>query len=71
MGLILLNGERLSLLSDGDGDGVYDGVKHLVEGLPADQSPLQASNGIVKAPDGRLFSADINSGDILQVVLRQ
>ena len=70
-GLILLNGERLSLLSDSDGDGVYDGVKHLVEGLPADQSPLQASNGIIESPDGRLFSVDINAGQILRIVLRE
>ena len=69
-GLILLNGERLSLLTDGDGDGVYEGLTHLAEGLPADQSPLQASNGLVQAPDGRLFSADINSGQILRIILR-
>lgn len=67
-GLLLLNGERLSLLRDGDGDGVFDGVSHLAEGLPADQSPLQASNGIAQAPDGRLFSADIKSGEILRIV---
>lgn len=69
-GLLLLNGERLSLLRDGDGDGVYDDVRHLAEGLPADQSPLQASNGIAQAPDGRLFSVDIYSGEILRIVLR-
>lgn len=70
-GLILLNGARLSLLTDGDGDGVYDGVTHLAEGLPADQSPLQASNGLAQAPDGSLFSADINSGEILRIVLSE
>ena len=69
--LILLNGERLSLLRDQDGDGVYESVGQLNDGLPADQSPLQASNGIVEAPDGRLFTADINSGEILRVVLRE
>jgi len=69
--LILLNGERLSLLRDGDGDGVYETVTHLSEALPADQSPLQASNGIVESPDGRLFTADINSGEILRIVLRE
>ena len=68
-GLFVINGERLSLLTDGDGDGVYDGVRHLSEGLPADQSPLQASNGIVQAPDGRLFTVDIKSGEILRIVL--
>lgn len=70
-GLMLLNGERLSLLTDGDGDGVYDGVTHLAEGLPADQSPLQATNGLVQAPDGRLFTVDIKSGEILRIVLRE
>ena len=69
--LILLNGARLSLLLDQDGDGAYDTVTHLSAGLPADQSPLQASNGIVQAPDGRLFTADINSGEILRIVLRE
>ena len=69
--LILLNGERLSLLRDSNGDGVYDTVTHLSAGLPDDQSPLQASNGIVQAPDGRLFTADINSGEILRIVLRE
>ncbi|MCY3796711.1 MAG: hypothetical protein OXG84_02815 [Chloroflexi bacterium] len=69
--LIALNGERLSLLRDGDGDGVYDGVRHLNEGLPADQSPLQASNSLAQAPDGRLFTVDINSGEILRIVLRE
>lgn len=69
--LILLNGERLSLLRDQDGDGFYEGVTHLGEALPADQSPLQASNGVVEAPDGQLFTADINSGEILRIVLRE
>ena len=70
-GLILLNGERLSLLSDGDGDGRYETVTQLSEGLPPDQSPLQASNGIIESPDGRLFSVDINAGQILRIVLRE
>lgn len=67
--LILLNGSRLSLLRDSDGDGVYEMVRHLNEGLPADQNPLQAGNGIVESPDGRLFTADVNSGEILQINL--
>lgn len=70
-GLILLNGERLSLLRDEDGDGAYDGVTHLAHGLPADQSPLQASNGIAQAPDGRLFTVDIKSGEILRIVMSE
>ncbi len=69
--LILLSGERLSLLRDSDGDGRYESVTHLSGQLPADQSPLQASNGIVQAPDGRLFSVDINSGEILLIDLRE
>lgn len=73
--LILINGQRLSLLrdsdGDGDGDGVYETVTHLSGKLPADQSPLRASNGIVESPDGRLFTADINSGEILRIVLRE
>lgn len=69
--LILLNGERLSLVTDADGDGLYESVTHLSEGLPTDQSPLQASNGIVQAPDGRLFTVDINAGQILQIILRE
>ncbi len=70
-GLILLNGQRLSLLRDADGDGIVDSVTHLSEGLPADQSPLQSSNGILQAPDGRLFSVDISAGEIFQIVLRE
>ncbi|MCY3867837.1 MAG: hypothetical protein OXG68_20575 [Chloroflexi bacterium] len=69
--LILLNGPRLSLLRDRDGDGVYDGVTQLAGKLPADQSPLQASNGLVESPDGRLFTVDIQSGEILQIFLRE
>ena len=69
--LVLINGQRLSLLRDGDSDGVLETVRHLNEGLPADQSPLQASNGIVESPDGRLFTVDINSGEILRIVLRE
>ncbi len=67
--IILLNGGRLSQLRDSDGDGSYDTVTHLTEQLPAGQTPLLASNGIVEAPDGRLFSADLNTGVILQIVL--
>ena len=69
--LILLNGERLSLLLDADSDGEYETVTQLSQQPPADQSPLQASNGIVRAPDGRLFTVDINSGEILQIHLRE
>ena len=68
--LILINGERLSQLQDRDADGVYETVTRLSQQLPADQNPLLASNSIAQAPDGRLFTADLNSGEILQIVLR-
>ena len=68
-GLILLHGGRLSLIADANDDGEYETVSPLSEALPADQSPLQASNGLVKAPDGRLFTVDVNSGEILLIVL--
>jgi len=69
--LILLNGGRLSLLRDGDGDGLYETVARLSGELPADQSPLQASNGLAQAPNGRLFTVDVNSGEILRIVLSE
>ena len=67
--LVLLHGDGLSLLSDGDGDGVYETVARLSGELPGVQSPLQATNGIVKAPDGRLFTVDVRTGEILRIVL--
>jgi len=67
--LILLHGGGLSLLSDANDDGEYETVSQLNEALPAAQSPLQASNGLVIAPDGRLFTVDVNSGEILLIVL--
>ncbi len=70
-GLILRNGGRLSLLRDADGDGVYDAVTHLSAALPADQSPQLAGNGLAQAPDGRLFSVDVNTGEILQISPRE
>lgn len=69
--LLLLNDGSLSQVSDIDGDGRYESVAELSSALPAGQNPLQAGNSIVQAPDGRLFSADIGSGEILQVVLRE
>ena len=69
--LILLHGDGLSRLSDEDGDGLYETATRLAEGRPGEQSPLQASNGLVRAPDGRLFTVDINAGEILQIHLRQ
>ncbi|MCY3831570.1 MAG: hypothetical protein OXG85_01060 [Chloroflexi bacterium] len=69
--LLLLHGGRHSLLRDADGDGLFDSVTHLNDELSADQSPLQASNGLVESPDGRLFTVDVNAGEILQIVLRE
>ena len=69
--IIALNGGRLSRLDDSDGDGVYDTVTPLAEALPAEETALLASNGIVEAPDGRLFSADLNSGEILLIQLHE
>ncbi|MCY4071077.1 MAG: hypothetical protein OXG60_07245 [Chloroflexi bacterium] len=68
--LILLNDGRLSQLQDLDRDGAYETVTHLSQELPADQSPLKANNSIVRAPDGRYFTADVGRGEILQIILR-
>lgn len=68
--LLLTNDGALTQLADSDGDGRYESVTRLTTALPPGQNPLQAGNSIVQAPDGRLFSADIGSGEILQIVLR-
>lgn len=68
--LLLLNDGRLSQLQDQDQDGAYETVTHLSQELPAAQSPLQANNSIVRAPDGRYFTADIGTGEVLQIFLR-
>ena len=68
--LILLNSGQLSQLQDQDQDGTYDSVTHLSQALPAYQSPLQANNSIVRAPDGRTFTANVGTGEILQIILR-
>ncbi len=69
--IIALNGGRLSRLDDSDGDGIYDRVTLLAEALPAEETALLASNGIVEAPDGRLFTANLKSGEILLIQLRE
>ena len=63
--LIVLNGGRLSQLIDSDGDGIFDVVGHLDDRLPQSETPLLASNGLAQADDGRLFTADISTGEIL------
>ncbi len=67
--LLLLHGGRLSQLR-ADGDGGYSFESHLSAGELFEPSPLQASNGIMRAPDGRLFSADVSRGQIVRVHLR-
>ena len=68
--LIIINGQQLSQLRDGDGDGFYETETQLSTALPAHQSPLQAGNSIIQSPDGRYFTADVNTGEILQIILR-
>lgn len=68
--LIIINGQQLSQLRDGDGDGFYETVTQLSTALPAYQSPLQAGNSIIQSTDGRYFTADVNTGEILQIILR-
>lgn len=68
--LIIINDQQLSQLRDGDGDGFYETVTQLSTALPAYQSPLQAGNSIIQSPDGRYFTADVNTGEILQIILR-
>lgn len=67
--IILLNDGNLSQVTDSDGNGRYDAVTDLAAALPAGQTPLLASNGIIRAPDGRLFSADLDTGEILRIIL--
>ncbi|MCY4538392.1 MAG: hypothetical protein OXE52_09220 [Chloroflexi bacterium] len=69
--LILLNDGRLSQVQDQDRDGAYETVTHLSHELPADQSPSQANNSIVQAPDGRYFTTNVRSGEILQILLQK
>ena len=68
--LLLVNDGVLSQLQDLDGDGRYETVAQLTTALPLNQSPLHANNSILQAPDGRLFTADVQSGEILRIILR-
>lgn len=67
--LYVLHGDRLSQLQDTDGDGIYDMVEQLTDDLPANQALLQANNSIIRSADGRYFTADVNTGDILILTL--
>lgn len=63
--LIVLHSGALSQLQDGDGDGSYDRLTSLGEDLPLPETSLLANAGLVQAPDGRLFSAKLSTGEIL------
>lgn len=67
--LYIINGSRLSRLDDSDSDGVYDSTTSLTQSLPT--ALLQANNSLVSSADGRYFMADINTGDILQLILTE
>ena len=69
--LVVINEERLSQLQDSDADGIYETVTQLSTELPANQSLSQASNSIIQSPDGRYFTADVNTGEIRQIVFRE
>ena len=69
--LIVINERQLTQLQDSDADGIYETVTQLSSGLPANQSPLQANNSILQLPDGRYFTANVHTGEILQIVLRE
>jgi len=67
--LYIINGSRLSQLRDTDNDGLYETVAQLSASLPANQALLQASNSIVRSSDGRYFTTNVNTGEILQLML--
>lgn len=69
--LYLVNGEQLSQVQDTDDDGIYDSVIQLSEDLPANQALLQANNSILRASDGRTFTADVATGDILLITFEE
>lgn len=65
--LYVINGNQLSQLQDEDDDGVYDLVMQLTDELPENQALLQANNSILRSPDGRYFTADVQTGNILLI----
>lgn len=69
--LYLINGEQLSQVQDNDEDGIYDTVTQLSEDLPANQALLQANNSILRANDGRTFTVDVTTGDILLITFEE
>lgn len=69
--LYIINGSRLSQLRDTDNDGIYETVVQLSESLPANQALLQASNSIIRSSDGRYFTTNVITGEILQLTLTE
>jgi hypothetical protein len=69
--LYIVNGRRLSQLRDTDNDGIYETVIQLSESLPANQALLQANNSIVRSSDGRYFTTNVMTGEILQLTLNE
>lgn len=68
--LLLIHDGRLHKLADDDGDGFYESAALLSSALPPNQNPLRANNSLARAPDGALFTADVNTGEILRIELR-
>ena len=69
--LLLINDGQLHSLEDSDADGIFDSVTLLSSGLPQNQNPLRANNSMARSADGRLFTADLNTGEILRIDLRE
>lgn len=69
--LYIINGSRLSQLRDTDNNGTYETVAQLSDSLPANQALLQASNSIVRSSDGRYFTTNVITGEILQLMLSE
>lgn len=67
--LYIVNGNQLSQLQDTDDDGMYETITQLSESLPVNQALLQANNSVTRSPDGHYFTADVNTGDILIMML--
>lgn len=67
--LYSINGRQLSRIQDSDGDGLYDTVSILTAELPDNLALSQASNAIVQSSEGRYFTANTLTGEILEILL--